>query len=112
MAAFSMVEARRRALRESWALRAFPVARSGWERRAACRGVQDLFSIEEVGAEAVRSIAAAVAVCEGCPVRLECLQQAMFEEQRQADRFGVRGGFSAAERRRLGREQRRRAAAA
>ncbi len=44
-----------------------------------------------------RQVAAAVAVCAGCPVRLECLLFALSHDER----YGIWGGFTAEERRSL-----------
>lgn len=64
-----------------------------WERDAACRGMdQSLFfpGPDDDPSEAL-------AVCAGCPVRDECLEWALFARER----FGIWGGTTEQERRRL-----------
>lgn len=71
-----------------------------WQLRAACRDA-DLalfYSTEEPDTRK------ALAICDGCPVREACLEVAMY--RREA--FGVWGGTSEAERRRIFRRERRR----
>lgn len=64
-----------------------------WRRDAACSHVDpELFYPEKGG-----SAAAAKRICEGCPVRAECLVWAL----ERGERFGVWGGLSERERRRL-----------
>jgi WhiB family redox-sensing transcriptional regulator len=65
---------------------------SEWHKRAACKGETEAFFSYDDG-----MVAQALAICEECPVRQECLQTAM------ADRnlFGVWGGTTGVERRRL-----------
>lgn len=66
---------------------------------------QDLALCAEVGGdmffpETNQSTRAQKVVCESCPVRAECLQWALVNDER----FGVWGGLSATERRRLSRQ--------
>lgn len=74
---------------------------SSWRDLAACLSVDtDLFfphATDDAG------IARAKAVCEGCPVREPCLEEAL---ARRED-YGVRGGKSEVERRSLRRRRRR-----
>ena len=71
-----------------------------WQDLGACAEVDgDLFFPDKGG-----STREAKTICAGCEVRAECLEYAMETDQR----FGVWGGLSERERRRLG----RRAAAA
>ena len=72
-----------------------------WQARAACKGTTELF-YPEVGA----SLAPAKAVCASCPVREACLDFALSHHEQ----FGIWGGSSERERRRL-RAGHRRAAA-
>lgn len=69
---------------------------SDWRSRAACRDVEpDLFfPASDRGPEATR----AKAVCASCPVRSRCLEDAIHWIS-----DGIAGGFTAAERRRMGR---------
>ena len=70
---------------------ALPVAT--WEARALCRQVDpELFYAEGDGAMA--RTAEAKKVCQRCPVRLECLQRALDDNER----YGVWGGMSERER--------------
>jgi len=76
----------------------------GWRSRAACHDVDDpeiFFPVAEAGPVHERQVAAAKAVCAGCPVRAECLDEAL---ARIPD--GIAGGLTAAERRRLVRGRR------
>ena len=71
-----------------------------WLERAACRGKgPNLWAPEGKGIHA----SAAKAVCEACPVRQECLDDAI----EQNERFGIRGGLSYKERLRYKRERER-----
>ena len=69
---------------------------SEWRKRAACRGATEpFFSYDE------ERVAHARAICEGCPVREECLQTAL------ADRslHGVWGGTTQEQRERIRRRR-------
>ena len=72
-----------------------------WQDRGACRGVDPGLFFPARG----ESLAAARAVCAGCPVRRECLEHALA----QPEKFGVWGGTSERERRVLRRDRRRQA---
>jgi WhiB family redox-sensing transcriptional regulator len=68
-----------------------------WMVAAACRGEDPgLFVPDTPNAQTAR----AVAVCDGCPVREECLEYAMkLEGHRElTHRFGVFGGLTPKER--------------
>lgn len=65
----------------------------GWTARAACTGRTALM-YPDTAAETAR----ALAVCDGCPVRLSCLAAARGPEQTDRLVFGVRGGLTAAQR--------------
>lgn len=68
-----------------------------WRDLAACAGEDpDLFYPEPGG-----SVKPAKQICAGCPVRAECLEDAL----KTGDRFGVRGGLSERERGRLHRQR-------
>lgn len=71
--------------------------REPWVERGACRGVDPALFFPGVGvtADAVR------AVCAGCPVTAECLDYAL----RNGEHYGIWGGTSERERRRMRREQ-------
>lgn len=43
----------------------------------------------------------AVDICRGCPVKQACLDQAMLEEETSGGRYGIRGGLTPEDRRRL-----------
>ena len=72
----------------------------GWQDAAACRG-EDLmiFFGPDGERQPERDIRErkAKAICASCPVRIECLNYAL----RRDERFGVWGGMSERERRRL-----------
>ena len=71
-----------------------PTVEDDWWFRAACRGRSLLF----YGADSF-SIELACSICRNeCPVRQECLDETRYIEHRGAVRFGVRGGYTAAER--------------
>lgn len=73
--------------------------RPEWYDRANCHGVgADLFYSER--GEAVAN-AAAVAVCAGCEVRVECLALALD----RGEGWGVWGGMSVSQRRRVRRRR-------
>ena len=64
-----------------------------WMQHAACRGLDPELFHPEVG----ELTAPAKAVCDACPVRVECLEHAIVHEERN----GVWGGVGSAERRRM-----------
>ena len=65
----------------------------GWQDEANCLGVDPDLFFPERGA----STREAKEVCRGCVVRLECLEYALQSDER----FGIWGGLSERERRRL-----------
>jgi WhiB family redox-sensing transcriptional regulator len=71
-----------------------------WRERGRCKGVDPAVFYpeddEDEGLEAKR-------VCHACPVREACLESAIATRER----FGVWGGYTARERRRLVRQRRR-----
>jgi WhiB family redox-sensing transcriptional regulator len=69
-----------------------------WMERAKCRGAApaEFFPSDGTGVEA------AARICEGCPVRAECLEYAL----RHRIEHGVWGGASERERRRILRRRR------
>jgi WhiB family redox-sensing transcriptional regulator len=72
-----------------------------WLQRAACRGMNAEFFFPERG----RTYLAreTIAICQTCPVRLECLEYALGTNER----FGIWGGMTVSEREQV-RERRRR----
>ena len=84
---------------------AFPLAAEAptdWRAAAACRevDVEVFFAIDEA------SQREAIAICEGCPVRRECLEHAVANREQ----YGVWGGLREQDRKRLVRSRRRDAA--
>ena len=77
-----------------------------WQTQANCLGVDPDLFFPERGA----STKEAKGVCRGCEVRLECLEYAL----QNGEKFGIWGGLSERERRRIRRQRAlaRRAAAA
>jgi WhiB family redox-sensing transcriptional regulator len=75
-----------------------------WHTRAACRDHDVALFFPEPDVSAADQVARAKRVCASCPVRAECLADAMAWEQPSA-RHGVRGGLSVAERDQLHRQQ-------
>lgn len=69
------------------------MTRRAWTLRAACRDTPTAMFYPERGED----IRAAKRVCQTCPVTAECLEYAMAN----GERFGVWGGLSERERRRL-----------
>jgi WhiB family redox-sensing transcriptional regulator len=71
-----------------------------WMLAAACRGRPDLFFApddSETRSERRRREAAAKSVCARCPVRIDCLTDALTSDER----FGIWGGLTERERRSL-----------
>src|SRR5512135_722960 len=82
---------------------------AGWQQAAACRFAdRDLFfpPEEERGRYVGFRAAAAQRICRSCPVRGECLGYALAADER----YGLWGGMTAEERRRLRRARRAREA--
>lgn len=91
-----MAAARSDALDQSWNLRYGPGEPApDWTRRAACLGADTGLFYDD------RHTAQAAAICDGCPVRLDCLQDAWNQDADAALHliFGVRGGLTADQRR-------------
>ncbi|MGZ4712361.1 MAG: WhiB family transcriptional regulator [Acidimicrobiia bacterium] len=68
-----------------------------WQERANCLGVDPDLFFPERGA----STREAKGVCAGCEVRLDCLEYALCN----GEKFGIWGGLSERERRRLRRQR-------
>src|SRR2546423_8891102 len=68
-----------------------------WQERANCLGVDPDLFFPERGA----STREAKAVCRGCEVRAECLEYALAH----GEKFGIWGGLSERERRRVRRQR-------
>ncbi len=68
-----------------------------WQERSNCLGVDPDLFFPERGA----STKEAKAVCAGCEVKLECLEYALAH----GEKFGIWGGMSERERRRLRRQR-------
>ena len=73
-----------------------------WRERAACREIDPelFFPAAESGPARTRQVAAAKAVCARCPVREQCLTEALARIP-----YGIAGGLTEHERRRLRRNQ-------
>jgi hypothetical protein len=69
-----------------------------WRDQAACRKVDPelFFPVEETAAACAQQVAAAKAVCARCPVRRQCLDDALTRQP-----YGIAGGLTANERRRM-----------
>ncbi len=69
-----------------------------WRDRAACRDVDPelFYPAAEDGPSLRAQVTAAKAVCAGCPVRVECLAEALARIP-----YGVAGGLTEHERRQL-----------
>jgi hypothetical protein len=70
-----------------------------WIARAGCREVppEVFFPVAVAGPAFERQVAAAKAVCAGCPVRSECLAAASARERACAGRAAIRAGRRAPE---------------
>ncbi len=82
-------------------------ARPAWHDRAACRKAPELYydpEGEKPRQKAVRERQAR-RICEGCPVLLDCLADAL----ERNERYGIRGGKTEEERREMRRRIQRRA---
>lgn len=77
--------------------------REGWQAHANCMGVDPDLFFPERGA----STREAKGVCQGCVVREDCLEYALAN----SEKFGIWGGMSERERRRLRRARSAAAAA-
>ncbi len=64
-----------------------------WHRYAASAGATGLFFAADPVSEVI-----ALALCRTCGVREECLREALQEEEDGWHVYGVRGGYTAAER--------------
>lgn len=74
-------------------------ARPAWWGRAACRGMMhDPAARADFFPERGRSCGRAREICADCPVRRECLDDALAQGPWVA---GIRGGFTEGERRRM-----------
>ncbi|MGW7435668.1 WhiB family transcriptional regulator [Streptomyces sp. NPDC054849] len=81
-----------------------------WRDDAACLGRAALFlPRQDYGPEYIASVVAAKRVCDRCPVRLACLDDAMATERADDERAraGVRGGLTPQERAARYKRQRR-----
>ena len=75
---------------------------TSWMDRGACQSAEaELFFPVSAAGPAAAQVAAAKAVCRGCPVRAECLDYAM----RTAQDHGIWGGTTEDERRQARRGQ-------
>lgn len=64
-----------------------------WLDRAACRGRPTDWWYPGQGDRFTQRVA--VMVCRGCPVRAECLAEALAAEASATYQFGIRGGLTA-----------------
>ncbi|MGH3947527.1 MAG: WhiB family transcriptional regulator, partial [Pseudonocardiaceae bacterium] len=71
-----------------------------WHALAACSGLDERLFFPGVGPDTHLRVSEAKGVCAGCPVRRECLEDAMSWEM-PSTRAGVVGGLTAADRERL-----------
>jgi len=82
----------------------FPTEELAWQRQANCLGVHPDLFFPERGS----STREAKEVCSNCVVKHECLEFAL----RNGEKFGIWGGMSERERRRLRRSRAQQARAA
>lgn len=85
-------------LRLASALPAEPEQAEGWRADAACALIDPALFYPQQG----ESTTEAKAVCRSCPVQHECLEEALAN----GEKFGIWGGLSERERRRIRRARR------
>jgi WhiB family transcriptional regulator, redox-sensing transcriptional regulator len=78
------------------------VAPTGWQDRAACKGRTDVNWFPE-GPGPTRARQAAIDVCRGCEVSLDCLRYAVAN----GEQHGIWGGLTEDQRMHLRRDRRR-----
>jgi WhiB family redox-sensing transcriptional regulator len=71
-----------------------------WHKHAACIGTDPNIFFPVRGD--TPTVKVAKAICKGCPVRIKCLTDAM----QTGEKYGIRGGFTAQERREMKRKYR------
>lgn len=69
----------------------------GWYAEALCKGHTNLFYSEEAGRPSKERLAVPLAVCGGCPVKKDCLADAL----QRREPYGIWGGVTSAERARM-----------
>lgn len=74
---------------------------NAWQTLAACAELDQAEADRLFFPERGRSVAPAKAICAHCPVREECLEYALDN----VERFGIWGGMSERERKRLRRQR-------
>jgi WhiB family redox-sensing transcriptional regulator len=88
------------------------VSGRAWAARAACQG-QDpaLWFPEDHKGPSPATVAEALTICSACPVRAQCLDDALATEggRRPASRYGIRGGLTGGQRHEEYRRRTRRA---
>lgn len=77
-----------------------------WWDHAACKGMDiNLFIFEFAEPQIQRKIKAAKAVCESCPVRPECLAEALQYSTSRQECIGIWGGLTWKERQKYARTE-------
>jgi WhiB family redox-sensing transcriptional regulator len=76
------------------------MSRHAWRDRAACRGVPIEVFFPEIppGDQSTRWWRQARQYCEGCPVKLDCLNSELPHEEATGRRNGMWGGLTPKER--------------
>ena len=69
-----------------------------WELDAACREYPTEIFFGDTRGWSAENKRAIKYVCGGCPVSRECLEAALAEEQDEPERYGIRGGMTANQR--------------
>lgn len=75
-----------------------------WQDQAACRGADPQLFFPERSWDSKDQVAEAKQICASCPVREDCLDRALADNEQ----WGVWGGLTQSERRRLRRRPRER----
>ncbi len=86
---------------DPWRLPSRPAVDDSWRAEAACKGWPLELWYPRRGQQAT----AARSVCDGCPVRQQCLNDALSEEAAGVEAVGIRAGLTARQRRRLRRDR-------
>ena len=71
-----------------------------WRKKAACLGLDTEIFYQDVKRGGDPAYVEARKICNACPVKTECLEDAL-EKEALAEMFGMRGGKSARERAKL-----------
>lgn len=80
------------------------IRRPAWQLQAACRGAGAELFFPTRAPRLQEKVSTAKAICATCPVRKECLEYALYELPNEQRHFGIWGGLTEKERRKLRRD--------